>query len=247
MTAAQEASAGDAQSSASAAVRSLAVAARTVLAATHEAQLVVPGSVPVSLVVLDEGGQPLLAAPRGVELPAASSAMSGLVRVSVAALDSHLHLVGRLHPGDPVAVESLTLLHAHRDCLAEALGCGVPTLYTLVPEHVGYRAPRAATVPVSLAAYADAEPDLFAAYGDAIATHLREQHGEQLRQLARARIGAAEILALDVREVSQCGITVDVVTVDGGWTLPLLVGTPAQDPHAVCASLHALTRSPQSH
>lgn len=215
-----------------------AAAARTVLAATHCAQLVVPGAAPVPLVVLDDGGQPLLVTPSGVALP--SSGIGGLVRVSVAALDSHLHLVGRLHPVDPVGVDTLNLLHAHRDCLAEQLGCGVPTV---VPEHIGYRGPRAGAVPVRVEQYAEAEPDLFAAYGDAIAAHLRDHHDAQLRRLARSRLGDVEILALEVRTVSRHGVDVDVVTADGGWTLPLLVATPSADPHAVCAGLHALTRN----
>lgn len=185
----------------------LAERARTTLAAADTATVV--GVTPERVRLRDRDGEPELR-----DLPDSLLAQVGRGRrttiVVTPRLDDGVWLVldGRLVERDDAIVLAV-----------EAVWVGCPH---------GHGHAR----PIDIAAYATAVPDSLRAAMPRLLEHSNADHGPELRELARRRLGvpAAEIAAAALADLDATGVTLQVVDLDGGRALRLPFAQPATAP-----------------
>jgi hypothetical protein len=214
-----------------------AVLARTIVAGSHGAKLLVPGWQHTPVGYLEDDGQPVL-----VLSPRERPRIEGPACLAVAADGTEVHLGGRLRmlrrPDDHVA----GLLHAHARCLRTAtLRPGPVTLVSLDVEHVTVTTGANRQV-VPVVAYAVAAPDMFQAHARALAAHHRSEHSDLLIAVAARRLGtpADGVAGVAVRSLTPTHLVLDAVTTSGAWVCEVALQPALTDPRQLCRRLCAL-------
>lgn len=212
-----------------------AVLARTVVAGTHGARLLVPGWRQDPVGYLEDDGQPVLVLPP-------RDRIEGSACLAVVDDATEVHLGGRLRllrrPDENVT----GLLQAHMRCLLrEAVRPGPVALVQLEVEHVTITTGATRQV-VPVVAYAVAEPDVFLAHARALSTHLQSEHGDLLVALAARRLGTTveQVAGVAVRTFTPTRLVLDAVTGSGSWACEVALRPTLSDPRQLCRRLCAL-------
>lgn len=211
----------------------LARSARTVIAGSHVG-LLTAGSAARQVAYLDDDGEPVLLC------PAADPVLGRSAHLTVWGDGSRrVVLGGRLLPlarEDSMVTE---LLGLHGPCFADHLRREPVRLLRLAVDSVAFEAAHRSHE-VSAASFATAEPDLWAAFGRAVARHLNESHSDLVNRLARKHVSHEPVAAAAITALAPNTIELAVITRSGGSQVRIAMEERLSDPHDMCRHLRLL-------
>jgi hypothetical protein len=209
-----------------------ATTARTAIAATHSARLILPGGISEDVGYLDDEGEPLLL------MCANMPALRGPACLAVdAGPQRRVLLGGTLHPA---ALQLSEVLGDHEPCFIDARHAGPLQVVRLAVDEIRVEDGCRRSI-VTCASYAAAEPDLWVAFAATVAQHLDSDHANALAQLARLHLPGEQVVVAAIAALQPEALTLDVVTPDGAARLRLSLYARVDDPHELCGRLLELT------
>jgi hypothetical protein len=218
-----------------------ATTARTALAATHGGRLSLPGWVSQDVGYLDDEGEPLIVTFRN------GPALRGPACLSVAAGPRRrIVLGGTLHTLCEPARHLTGLLADHAPCFADFQSAAPVQVVRLAVDEIRVEDGCTSSI-VSCAAYAAAEPDLWAAFAATVAQHLDSDHGDVLAQLARLHLPGERVVIAAVTRLQPEILTLDAVTTGGASRIILPLYARVDDPRELCGRLLELAAPQAGH